>query len=104
LKIAREPESRQRKLDNRVFKVPAIADQTAFYLDAAGNYRRYGDFRLAGPVFRAYAQAVLISIWRDMNNPETTAWLENAGYGTPEAIIETEQLPVSSPAEFDDGQ
>jgi predicted PurR-regulated permease PerM len=66
-------------------------------------------FGLLGLFLGPTLMAVLISIWRDwvsdLNKPETTAWLENAEYGAPqEAIIETEQLPVSSPTEFDDGQ
>jgi hypothetical protein len=66
-------------------------------------------FGLLGLFLGPTLMAVLISIWRDwvsdLNKPETTAWLENAEYGAQqEAIIETEQLPVSSPTEFDDGQ
>jgi len=66
-------------------------------------------FGLLGLFLGPTLMAVLMSIWRDwvsdLNKPETTAWVENAEYGAPqEAIIETEQLPVSSPTEFDDGQ
>ena len=67
------------------------------------------NFGLLGLFLGPTLMAVLISIWRDwvtdLNKSETTAWVENTEYGVPqEVIIEAEQLPISSPTEFDDGQ
>jgi predicted PurR-regulated permease PerM len=67
------------------------------------------NFGLLGLFLGPTLMAVLISIWRDwvadMDEPETTEWLESVA-NTPlqKIIIEAEQMPTASPTEFDDGQ
>lgn len=66
-------------------------------------------FGLLGLFLGPTLMAVLMSIWRDwvtdLNKSEATVWMENNEHGIPQEMInETAQLPVSSPAEFDDGQ
>jgi len=67
------------------------------------------NFGLLGLFLGPTLMAILISIWRDwiadMNKSETTAWVGDTENGAPqEAITEAEQIPSSSPTEFDDGQ
>jgi predicted PurR-regulated permease PerM len=66
-------------------------------------------FGLLGLFLGPTLMAVLMSIWRDwiidLNKSETTAWVKNAEIDLPQEVITgTEQIPLSSPTEFDDGQ
>jgi len=67
------------------------------------------NFGLLGLFLGPTLMAVLISIWRDwvadLNTAKTTAWVEKTATDIPQEIItDTEQMPLSSPTEFDDGQ
>lgn len=67
------------------------------------------NFGLLGLFLGPTLMAVLISIWRDwvtdLNKPEIATWAENTDTDMPQELItDAEQLPLSSPTEFDDGQ
>ncbi|MGZ5044420.1 MAG: AI-2E family transporter [Methylobacter sp.] len=85
------------------------AVQLPFIWTLLGIFGGLENFGLLGLFLGPTLMAVLMSIWRDwvtdLNKSETTTWVENTETGMPQEIItDTEQMPLSSSTEFDDGQ
>ncbi|HEY8157360.1 MAG TPA: AI-2E family transporter [Methylobacter sp.] len=85
------------------------AVQLPFIWTLLGIFGGLENFGLLGLFLGPTLMAVLMSIWRDwvtdLNKSETTTWVENTETGTPQEIItDTEQMPLPSSTEFDDGQ